>query len=164
MSRRSRFGPVEDHEKHAPSKPACPKGHPYTDDNMCWTRKSDGTPYYKCAACMRQRWLENKERYRHKEPDQSARIKALRERNPEQEMARRKVNTALRSGKLKKAKYCAHCGKTDCRIEASHDDYSMPLVVEWLCVMCHRRKDRKFKLPEELEFLGVSSQPADGER
>ena len=47
---------------------------------------------------------------------------------------------AVSSGLIKKPSCCSNCSATG-RIEASHDDYTKPLQVEWLCVKCHRRKD-----------------------
>ena len=48
----------------------------------------------------------------------------------------------VQAGKITKPDSCRRCGKSDCRIEASHDDYDKPLEVEWLCMSCHRRKDK----------------------
>lgn len=137
-------------------KTHCPKGHPYDKGNTMWCQRKNGNWCRKCAACKRERenranWARRAERTAQRKElgSQYERLKRWAERNPEKEAAYRKVYTAIRNGTLIRAKFCAHCGKTDCRIEASHNDYAHPLIVEWLCVMCHRRKDRKYKLPEE---------------
>jgi hypothetical protein len=49
------------------------------------------------------------------------------------------VYRALKRGEVMRPENCSHCGKAD-RIEGHHDDYSRPLDVMWLCVMCHRER------------------------
>lgn len=133
-------------------KTHCPKGHPYDEHNtILYVRKSTGRLCRKCAACRRER--ENSPEYKAKAKRSKRHneiVKAWEARNPEKAKAYMKVLTAIRSGKLVKPDSCSKCGKTNCRIEASHDDYTKPLEVEWLCVRCHRAKDRKYKLPEEV--------------
>lgn len=51
------------------------------------------------------------------------------------------VRRAIRAGLLIRPEHCASCGQGSLHIEASHDDYSKPLEVVWLCRSCHRRKD-----------------------
>ena len=60
---------------------------------------------------------------------------------PRRDRARDAVRRALLRGDLTRSDVCDRCGATGRRIEASHDDYDQPLVVEWLCVRCHRAKD-----------------------
>lgn len=45
------------------------------------------------------------------------------------------VKVALRNGILKRGK-CEVCGSL--RVDAHHDDYTMPLIVRWLCRKHHR--------------------------
>lgn len=60
--------------------------------------------------------------------------------------AYRIVRTALKQGNLKRASFCARCGKPDVpasdgrsTIHAHHfNGYDNPLSVEWLCAKCHR--------------------------
>lgn len=66
-----------------------------------------------------------------------------RRKNPERARIYEHVAREIRAGRMVRPELCARCntaGRTG-RIEASHDDYSKPLEVEWLCVPCHRRKD-----------------------
>lgn len=49
------------------------------------------------------------------------------------------VNQAVKTGRLIPAERCEHCGEAYGRMQAHHDDYSKPLDVRWLCVICHKR-------------------------
>ena len=51
--------------------------------------------------------------------------------------AHQAVQRALLKGVITRPSTCAQCG-TDGFIEASHQDYSQPLAIEWLCRRCHR--------------------------
>lgn len=57
-------------------------------------------------------------------------------RNPEKLSAWRKVHAAIRRGELVRPTLCGSC-QGGGRIEADHEDYSMPLKVVWLCKQCH---------------------------
>lgn len=57
-----------------------------------------------------------------------------RSKNPDKYRAYMAVSNALRSGRLVRQP-CERCGK---RAQAHHADYSKPLDVRWLCVVCHR--------------------------
>jgi hypothetical protein len=48
---------------------------------------------------------------------------------------------AIRDGRLPRPDTCENCG-TECKPDASHDDYARPLTVAWLCRPCHITKDR----------------------
>jgi hypothetical protein len=61
-------------------------------------------------------------------------------KNPHKVLAHRIVFKAIRNGVLIRPKKCEKCCVGG-RIEASHSDYSKPLMVEWLCPKCHRIKD-----------------------
>lgn len=77
------------------------------------------------------------------------------------ERAGREVAKAIKKGILTRADTCARCGKTDCKIEASHHDYSTPLDVTWLCRRCHRILDSRN--PRTIEYLNKLSQQENGE-
>ena len=73
-------------------------------------------------------------------------LKAYRARRrqtsrPEVVRAQRIIANEIQRGRLVRPDTCAKCGAHG-RIEASHFDYREPLRIEWLCVHCHRRKDR----------------------
>lgn len=61
--------------------------------------------------------------------------KDWRKRNPRKYKAHVILNNAVRDGKITKQP-CESCG--DELAQAHHDDYSMPLVVRWLCCKCHK--------------------------
>lgn len=54
-----------------------------------------------------------------------------------------KVQTAVRSGKLKAAKSCSKCGRSGGRLSFHHTDKSYKdgsqLTGKWLCDSCHRK-------------------------
>ena len=55
--------------------------------------------------------------------------------NPEKVKAHGKVSYALRKGTLKKEP-CADCGEE--KVHGHHEDYSLPLIVKWLCPVHHK--------------------------
>ncbi len=50
----------------------------------------------------------------------------------------RVARKAVNAGLLSKGTKCEICGATDVKLEGHHMDYSQPLLVEWVCVGCHR--------------------------
>ena len=46
---------------------------------------------------------------------------------------------AVVSGELQYPDACERCGRVTRDIHGHHDDYSKPLDVRWLCVVCHNR-------------------------
>jgi len=66
--------------------------------------------------------------------------KEYRIKFPEKVSAHQAVHRAIRKGTLIRPDTCEDCGKRG-SIEASHNDYSKPLEVNWLCKKCHRIKD-----------------------
>jgi hypothetical protein len=74
--------------------------------------------------------------YQKKERTQKTR--EYREKNPEKYKARYAVSNALAKGKISKDEICTIC-KTECKLQAHHEDYSKPLDVIWVCVDCHAK-------------------------
>lgn len=64
----------------------------------------------------------------------------FRGRHPEKKAAWNAVYRALRNGTLVRPSGCERCQKA-CTPDASHDDYTKRLEVEWLCRACHAAKD-----------------------
>lgn len=60
-------------------------------------------------------------------------------KHPEAKKAHAIVNRAIESGRIKKPTKCSSCLKIK-RLSAHHNDYSKPLIVEWLCSSCHKIK------------------------
>ena len=59
--------------------------------------------------------------------------------NPIKRAANMMVGNAVRDGKLSKPSDCESCGSEPKRLHGHHDDYSLPLVVRWLCSGCHAK-------------------------
>jgi ribosomal protein S27AE len=53
--------------------------------------------------------------------------------------AHRRLDYALRTGKITRPKKCDRCGKR-CIPDGHHEDYSRPLDVRWLCKRCHAQE------------------------
>lgn len=56
--------------------------------------------------------------------------------------ARRKLNSAVRRGKLPRPSNCSRCGEAG-KVTGHHHDYSKPLDVTWLCYVCHAEEDKR---------------------
>ncbi len=79
-------------------------------------------------------------------PSDIARRAAWNARNAERvhliQINSSRVFRAIKAGELVRPSTCSECGSGGA-IEASHEDYSRPLDVTWLCRPCHRRRDRE---------------------
>lgn len=107
-------------------------------------RKSEGNIYYqknkdKAKIASRKRYLKIKD-----DPVEKQRIletnRRWAKRNPEKREAHKQVMYALRRGQLNKMP-CEVCGQT--KVEAHHENYSIPLNVVWLCKKHHVEADIK---------------------
>jgi len=63
--------------------------------------------------------------------------------NPKKCEAHWKLNDALEAGKVIKPLHCSKCGSGR-KILGHHEDYELPLEVEWLCYSCHKKLDHSF--------------------
>jgi hypothetical protein len=59
------------------------------------------------------------------------------------------AHKAVLSGQIVQARECADCHTILGKLVAHHSDYSQPLVVEWLCRVCHRRRHNEIYLAEK---------------
>lgn len=66
--------------------------------------------------------------------------RAYEQRNPEKRAAYRQVKYALARGELVREP-CLFCDAE--KVEAHHHDYSLPLIVTWLCRRHHKIAHRK---------------------
>jgi len=85
-------------------------------------------------------------RYRSTEKGKEAQKRstyAYMNRFPEQFKASKKLQSAVKYGKIKKPDTCSICNIKFDRIEGHHHDYSKPLDVIWCCVMCHKATHKK---------------------
>jgi len=62
-----------------------------------------------------------------------------RQANKNKVFAHGKLRDAILAGKIIKPSKCSRCGKISF-IQGHHANYSKPLIVEWLCISCHRAK------------------------
>lgn len=53
--------------------------------------------------------------------------------------AQNKVSVAVLNGVLIRPNSCERCSKQK-DIQAHHEDYEKPLVVAWLCRLCHKKR------------------------
>lgn len=67
-------------------------------------------------------------------------------RDPIKVKAKDAVHIALGSGRLQRPGACSECSTVG-PVQAHHEDYSQPLMVEWLCRPCHSKRHRKYKEP-----------------
>ena len=68
---------------------------------------------------------------------QIERTKRYRAFNPVKYQAHTAVSNALRKGSLIKPEKCSECDEVG-QVHGHHDDYRKPLMVRWLCPVCHK--------------------------
>lgn len=54
---------------------------------------------------------------------------------------RGKTQFAIRKGLLERPAFCQRCDK-ECKPDAHHSDYTLPLLIRWLCKTCHAIEDK----------------------
>jgi hypothetical protein len=67
--------------------------------------------------------------------------KKIQESDPLKQKARRAVQYALKTGRIK-VEPCERCGFA-IGVHAHHEDYSKPLDIMWLCRTCHGERHRE---------------------
>ena len=72
------------------------------------------------------------------------RAKAYKLANPEKATAHKILNNAIRDKKVIRPTTCADCS-TDGRLHGHHHDYSKPLDVVFLCVICHGAEHKRLR-------------------
>jgi hypothetical protein len=68
--------------------------------------------------------------------------KRAKRKYTERNIARLKIMNEIRRGRMKRPQNCEICMK-ECKPDAHHPDYTMPLKVNWLCKICHAQKHGK---------------------
>jgi len=94
------------------------------------------------AAAIEKKRLRQLERLTPREPRPSRFTPTDTLRKPLHRRAQNLVYIAVRDGRLVRPERCSKCRSKRGTIEASHDDYSKPLQIEWLCASCHHKKDK----------------------
>jgi hypothetical protein len=90
------------------------------DERRAWIARRDPEMV---RARDRERWQRDK-------PKRQALAAEYRRRNPEKTKARNAVSNAIRDGRIKREP-CLFCDNP--QTHGHHHDYSLPLVVTWLC-------------------------------
>lgn len=115
----------------------------YCIDRANWGRAI--TPNEKAIALARAEEGVEAEKAKASPAAQRAAVRAYAKRNPEKIRAKRKVQTAVESGKLKKPSKCPRCGGTG-NIQLHHaHGYAKKNQTrgQWLCYKCHRAKPER---------------------
>jgi hypothetical protein len=68
--------------------------------------------------------------------------------------ARKKVAQAIKRGRLSRPNQCSRCGSVQ-RMNGHHEDYLLPLCVEWVCPKCHGEIHSKKRRREEWETIPI---------
>jgi ferredoxin len=68
-------------------------------------------------------------------------LRKSREKFPEKNIARQRLERAVKLGTIERPDVCSACGKK-CKPDAHHRDYSKPFEVVWLCNTCHAKEHR----------------------
>lgn len=68
-------------------------------------------------------------------------------------ICRAATSYAIGSGAIYRPRHCESCGKP-CTPHAHHSDYSLPMVVKWLCPICHSKLHSKTNTHDRPESVG----------
>jgi len=105
--------------------------------------RSEKADYYRAYDARRfqedPRVRERSARYAATEAGKVSRRKSRKKwvaAHPDRRAAHIILGNAVRDGRVSKPSECAICGSGG-RIHGHHEDYSLPLVVKWLCAQCH---------------------------
>ena len=103
----------------------------------------DNSDYYRAYDAKRFRDDPNvRERHRRYQATEGGRASMRRAQekwidgNQDKRAAHNLLNSAVKSGRVRKPDKCSKCGEGG-RIEGHHTDYTKPLDVMWLCRQCH---------------------------
>ena len=105
----------------------------------------------KCKECCKQqanqRRLEKLGEIRAYDRQRGCRVSAQknknwRKENPEKYKAQTMVGNAVRDAVLERPENCELCGGRS-KLHGHHHDYAWPLLIAWVCVVCHKLLHRK---------------------
>ena len=118
----------------------CKKSVSELDGNFFLNR---GYTYFRCRKC------ESEKRKKYLKTDKGKQImrdavKRHREKNKHQHNAGNMIYRAVKWGKLVKPIYCGLCGNK-AKLHGHHFDYQKPLLVIWLCPLCHSRTEKRLR-------------------
>lgn len=82
------------------------------------------------TACKRYRQTEKGKKA------QQRKAKKYRKKYPKECCTHKKLQRAVKAGKIKRPNKCSKCNKK-CKPDGHHPDYKKPLKVIWLCKQCH---------------------------
>lgn len=118
---------------------SCKKEKPLTDFHK--NSKMRGGRLGRCKECCR----EQSKAYMRTEAGKAVRKRsrtAWRKRNPEKRKVHKLLENAIKRGELEKPEHCDLCSKDE-QLHGHHHDYSWPLLVTWMCVICHKILHRR---------------------
>jgi transposase-like protein len=129
--------PLSEFHKNASNKDGlqyickeCRRAYAKTENGKAVRRKAQ----VKCTKTGASKLSQS--RYRKTEAGKIARAK-YKAANPIKVKATNLINHAIYYGRLIKPDSCSECLVTE-RLDAHHDDYSLPMIVRWLCRRCHQ--------------------------
>lgn len=76
--------------------------------------------------------------------------------------ARAILSKTIATGVIQRPLLCSRCGIEEPHLNAHHSDYTKPLEVDWLCLICHKAHHRKDggKLPRSFRELDTLANKA----